>query len=77
MKEKCFSFRNGRTMMMMMMIMKIVPSKSTLIRFNLILFALSFLLSTAFFLHPASSVYFSSAASFVGCSFRDCTPKVR
>ncbi|CDY28292.1 BnaC03g66670D [Brassica napus] len=73
MKEKCFLLRNGRTMMM---VMKIAPSKSALIRFNLILFSLSFLLYTAFSLHPSSSVYFRSAASFVGCSFRHCTPKV-
>uniref|UniRef100_A0A1J3I4M1 Hexosyltransferase n=1 Tax=Noccaea caerulescens TaxID=107243 RepID=A0A1J3I4M1_NOCCA len=72
MKEKCLSLRNGRAVMM---IMKMAPSKSAMIRFNLILFALCFLLYTAFFLHPSSSVYFSSAASFVGCSFRDCTPK--
>ncbi|KAG5389794.1 hypothetical protein BRARA_H01273 [Brassica rapa] len=73
MREECFLLRNGRTMMM---VMKIAPSKSTLIRFNLILFALSFLLYTAFSLSPSSSVYFRSAASFVGCSFRHCTPKV-
>ncbi|CAA7016789.1 unnamed protein product [Microthlaspi erraticum] len=72
MKEKCLPLRNGRAVMM---IMKMAPSKSAMIRFNLILFALYFFLYTAFFLHPSSSVYFSSAASFVGCSFRDCTVK--
>ncbi|CAN8327200.1 unnamed protein product [Cochlearia groenlandica] len=75
MKEKCSSLRNVSTMMMMM-IMKMAPTKSSLIRFNLVLFALSFLLYTIFCLHTSSSIYFSGAASFVGCSFRDCTHKV-
>ena len=58
--------------------MKATSFKSAMvIRINLVLIALFFVVYAALLLQPSSSVYYENAASLIRCSLRECNHKVR
>ncbi|KAH7849254.1 hypothetical protein Vadar_015286 [Vaccinium darrowii] len=54
---------------------KAIPSKSLVIRINLVFLALFFVIYAFLLLRPSSSYYHESAASLVRCSLRQCHHK--
>lgn len=56
---------------------KALPSKSLVIRINLVFLAVFFVIYALLLLRPSSSYYHESAVSFVRCSLRQCHHKVR
>ncbi|XP_058221062.1 UDP-glucuronate:xylan alpha-glucuronosyltransferase 2 [Rhododendron vialii] len=59
-----------------MSFVKALPSKSLVIRINLVFLAVFFVIYALLLLQPSSSYYHESAASFVRCSLRQCHHKV-
>ncbi|KAE9586812.1 putative glucuronosyltransferase [Lupinus albus] len=58
-----------------MSLLKMMPSKSLVIRINLIFLAFSLVIYATLLLHPLPSTYFDNAASLVRCSLRECHQK--
>ncbi|KAJ8772831.1 hypothetical protein K2173_028008 [Erythroxylum novogranatense] len=56
-------------------IVKVAPSKSLVIRINLVFLAFFLIIYASLLLRPSSSAYFENAASLVRCSLRECHHK--
>ncbi|PWA80456.1 plant glycogenin-like starch initiation protein 3 [Artemisia annua] len=55
---------------------KVTPSKSLIIRINLVFLSCFLVIYATLLLRPSTSIYHESASSYVRCSLRDCHHKV-